>query len=214
MFTGLIEEVGKVYTVRSRGEGATLAVQAEKVMDGLETGDSVAISGVCQTVVSREAGSLTVEVVRETMQRTRFGNLKPGDPVNLERALRASDRLGGHFVQGHVDGLIEVVKLTPLAGSWRLRLQMEEEGGRYVVEKGSVALDGVSLTVAAAEKQEFEVEIVPHTWEHTTLHRLRPGDRVHVEWDLIAKYVQHMLSAYSGKPEITLEKLLAAGFGD
>lgn len=214
MFTGLIEEVGTVRNVRPRGDGATITVEARQVLEGLELGDSVAISGPCQTVISFDTSSFTVEAIRETMQRTRFGEWKPGQKVNLERAMRPSDRLGGHLVQGHVDGVVEVLKIQELAGSWRLRLALPEEGRPFVVEKGSIAIDGISLTVAATGGDWFEVEIIPHTWSHTTLADLKVGGNVHVEWDLIAKYVHHMLSAYTGsKGGLTLEKLLSSGFG-
>jgi len=214
MFTGLIEEVGTLRSVRPRGDGATLTIEAKQVLDGLQLGDSVAISGPCQTVIAFDSSTFTVEAIRETMQRTRFGEWKPGEKVNLERAMRPSDRLGGHLVQGHVDGVVDVVKIQELAGSWRLRLALPGEGKPYVVEKGSIAIEGISLTVAATGDDWFEVEIIPHTWSHTTLVTLKAGAKVHVEWDLIAKYVHHMLSAYTGKSGgVTLEKLLASGFG-
>lgn len=218
MFTGLVEEVGRVRGVRPRGDGATITVEADAVLDGLKLGDSVAISGPCQTVIAFDSSSFTVEAIRETMERTRFSELRPGDPVNLERAMRPADRLGGHLVQGHVDGVVEVLDVRELAGSWRLRLRHDPEGKAYVVSKGSVALDGVSLTVAAVDDEAFEVEIIPHTWRHTTLHTLGRGGRVHAEWDLIAKYVRHMLGGYlpgdsAGRGGVTMASLIEAGFG-
>lgn len=213
MFTGLIEEIGTVQSVRPRGDGATLTIKASAVLDGLKLGDSVAIAGPCQTVISFDQTSFTVEAIRETMQRTRYGSLKSGDRVNLERAMRPSDRLGGHMVQGHVDGLVEVQAIQQLAGSWRLRLSLPEAGRPYVIEKGSISLDGVSLTVASTTDTAFEVEVIPHTWSHTTLSDLRKGEKVHVEWDMIAKYVHHMLNAYTGGSGVDMNKLLAAGFG-
>lgn len=213
MFTGLIEEVGTVASVRPRGDGATLVIKASQVLDGMQIGDSVAISGPCQTVIAFDHSSFTVEAIRETMQRTRFGSLKSGSRVNLERAMRPSDRLGGHMVQGHVDGLVELLDIRTIAGSWRVRLSLPEEGKPFVIEKGSIALDGVSLTVASIAAGFFEVEVIPHTWSHTTLRGLVKGDKVHVEWDVIAKYVNHMLRAYTGASGVDMGKLLAAGFG-
>ncbi len=213
MFTGLVEEVGTVRQMRPRGEGATLTVSASSVLEGLEIGESISIAGACQTVVSVEADGFTVEVVRETLRRTRFGSWKPGDRVNLERAMRPSDRLGGHIVQGHVDGVISLRSITPLPGSRRLSLELPPEGRPFVVEKGSVALDGISLTVAGVGENFFEVEIIPHTWENTTLRHLRPGDGVHVEWDLIAKYVRNMMSYPAAGGSLDAEALVRAGFG-
>ncbi|MBS1261765.1 MAG: Riboflavin synthase [Calditrichaeota bacterium] len=211
MFTGLIEEIGEVRSLHPRGDGARLVVGARAILDGtVRTGDSISIDGACETVVAVDGESFTVEVIRETLARTRLGRLKTGDQVNLERALKVSDRIGGHLVQGHVDGLLEVMDVRPLAGSWRLRLSLHESGAPYIVEKGSVALDGVSLTVASRAQDSFEVEIIPHTWSHTTLGRRKPGDRVHVEWDLIAKYVRNMLGPHAGR--VTVESLRRAGF--
>ncbi len=213
MFTGLVEEVGRVQSVKPRGDGVTLAVQARTVLESTKLGDSIAIAGVCQTVVAMNDNSFTVEAISETVQRTRLGELRTGDEVNLERAMRLSDRLGGHLVQGHVDGLLEVLGVTPLKGSWRLRLRLPPEGTAYVIEKGSIALDGVSLTIAAKGADWLETEIIPHTWEATTLHLLKTGKKVHVEWDLIAKHVHNMLAQASPEKGVTLEKLIASGFG-
>lgn len=213
MFTGLIEEVGTVRSVRPRGDGATIEVEASVVLDETtKIGDSISLNGACQTVVTMQGGRFTVEAIRETLQRTGLGEMKPGDPVNLERAMRPTDRLGGHLVQGHVDSRVSVLRVQQLAGSRRLRLELPDDGAPYVVEKGSVALHGVSLTVAARGDGWFEVEIIPHTWEHTTLHRLSVGDRLHVEWDLIAKYVRNMLGPHTGGGGLTWETLTKAGF--
>ncbi|MCB2210668.1 riboflavin synthase [bacterium] len=212
MFTGLIEEVGVIRGNRPRGEGATITVEAHDILDSsVKIGDSIALNGACQTVVTLEKNLFTVEVVRETLHRTRLGEFKPGDPVNLERAMRPTDRLGGHLVQGHVDGMIKLLNVKPLAGSTRLRLELPEPDAPFIVEKGSVALHGVSLTVAKRLDDAFEVEIIPHTWQQTTLHLLKPGEKVHVEWDLIAKYVRNMLGPHTGGG-LTMDKLRQAGF--
>lgn len=213
MFTGLVEEVGTIDSIRPRGDGATLRIHASVVTDEVKLGDSIAISGACQTVIEFGKDYFVVEAIRETMNRTKFASWKQGDPVNLERAMRPMDRLGGHLVQGHVDGLSEVLSIQPLKGSWRLKLKHSEAGKPFIVEKGSIALDGVSLTVASVDSISFDVEIIPHTWQQTTLHLLKPGNKIHVEWDLIGKYVAHMLKGYTGDSGITAEKLFSAGFG-
>ncbi len=215
MFTGLIEEIGTVRMVRPRGDGAVLTVEANKVLEGVQLGDSIAIAGVCQTVVRYEPGWFQVEAVKETMERTRFGAWRRGERVNLERALRASDRMGGHLVQGHVDGLAEVADIKQLQSSYRLTLRPRDGDLTYVVEKGSICLDGISLTVASVADAAFDVEIIPHTWQATTLHLLKPGDAIHLEWDVIAKYVHKMLGGYVGRTPtegLTEGKLREMGF--
>lgn len=213
MFTGLVEEVGTVRQVQRTGDGAEVTVNAKVVTDDLQVGDSVNILGACQTVVRFERESLTVQAVRETLQKTRLGDLKPGDRVNLERAMRPSDRLGGHIVQGHVDGMVDLRSVSRNKLSWRLTLSLPESGRPFVVEKGSVALDGVSLTVASLTDTSFDVEIIPHTWENTSLNELKSGQNVHVEWDLIAKYVARQVGAMQPGSGLTVEKLIQAGFG-
>jgi riboflavin synthase len=212
MFTGLIEEVGTVRGNVRRGDGTTLTIEANEILDdSVKIGDSIAIEGACQTVVTLEKTRFTVEVIRETIERTSLGNMKSGESVNLERAMRPTDRMGGHMVQGHVDGMIRLLEIKPLAGSTRLRLELPEPDRPYVVDKGSVALNGVSLTVAQRNEDSFEVEIIPHTLKETTLVHLKPGDAVHVEWDLIAKYVRNMVDPHTGG-NLTMDKLRSAGF--
>lgn len=213
MFTGLIEEVGTIQTILPRGESVLISVMADSILENMAIGDSIAISGVCQTVVKYDRSSFSVEAVRETMQRTRFGSYKPGTRVNLERAMLSGGRFGGHIVQGHVDGLIKVKEIRELQGSWRLALELPGNGRSFVVEKGSVCLDGISLTVAQADENRFEVEIIPHTWKNTTLHTLRVGETIHVEWDILAKYVANMMAIYRPENGISLEKLRSSGFG-
>jgi riboflavin synthase len=147
------------------------------------------------------------------MERTRFGSFRTGTEVNLERALTPKQRMGGHFVQGHVDGLAEILDIRKLAGSWRVAIKLPDDGKPFVVEKGSVALDGVSLTVASRKPDSFEVEIIPHTWEATTLHSWTVGGEIHLEYDILAKYVSHMLGAYTGGSGLTMDKLMQSGFG-
>ncbi len=216
MFTGLIEEVGKIRSFERRGTNAVINIEASEVLDDVKIGDSISISGACQTVVSFGSDSFVVEAVSETLSRTKFGNWKRGDFVNLERAVRPMDRLGGHIVQGHVDTIVNIQAINQLEGSWRLSLELPEKQRQYVVEKGSITLDGISLTVAAVSGYTFEVEVIPHSWEHTTLKHLKTGDAVHVEWDVIAKYVENFLTASGQVPGkssgITMDKLNELGF--
>jgi len=213
MFTGLVEEVGRIQNTSKRGNAAVLTVEANVVLEGLKVGDSISVSGVCQTVVKFDRDSFQIEAVQETLEKTRLGEMRPGECVNLERAMQPSDRLGGHIVQGHVDGLVQLKSITDRSGSKRLRLVLPLDDARYVVEKGSVTLDGISLTVAALGPDWFEVEIIPHTWAETTLSDRKAGDHLHIEWDIIAKYVARMLSAHLPDSGLTVEKLIESGFG-
>ena len=182
MFTGLIEELG---SLRDRN-GGRFTFAASVVTGDAKVGDSIAVNGCCLTVVELGAGWWAADVVDETLSRTTLGSLRAGDPVNLERPVRLSDRLGGHVVQGHIDGVGRVVAPAP-------DLVVATSATRYLVEKGSVAVDGVSLTVAGVEDDRFRVAIIPHTAAVTTLGRLRPGDTVNLEFDLFAKYVERLL---------------------
>jgi len=183
VFTGLVEELGRL--VERRGERFTFG--AAGVLDDLGPGDSVAVNGACLTVVELGPGCFATQVVAETLDRTTLGSLAVGDPVNLERPLRLGERLGGHLVQGHVDGVGTVVVAAP-----DLEVAAGEAILRYVAEKGSVAVDGVSLTVAGVGRGSFRVAVVPHTEAVTTLGRRRPGDRVNLEVDVVAKYVERL----------------------
>jgi riboflavin synthase len=183
MFTGLIEELGALYA----RTGSRFDFEAGLVTEGLKVGDSIAVNGCCLTVVEFGPGTWSADVVEETLRRTTLGSLEPGEPVNMERPVRLSDRLGGHVVQGHVDGVGEVVSGAP-------DLVVRTPGTRYVVEKGSIAVDGVSLTVAGVDHEQFRVAVIPHTARVTTLGGRQPGDRVNVEFDLFAKYVERLLA--------------------
>ncbi len=183
MFTGLIEELGSLVG----RDGPRFTFAAEVVTEGARIGDSIAVNGCCLTVVEVGGGSWSADVVDETLARTTLGGLGPGDTVNLERPVRLSDRLGGHVVQGHVDGIGRVVSPAP-------HLTVATPHTRYVVEKGSVAVDGVSLTVVHVAEDRFSVAVIPHTAEFTTLGRVRPGDLVNLEFDILAKYVERLLT--------------------
>lgn len=193
MFTGIVEELGRVVAIDHGADSARLELHARALVADTVRGGSIAVNGVCLTVVEVGDDSFTVDVMRETLDRSALAALVPGAPVNLERAVRASDRLGGHIVQGHVDGVGTVVSRVP-GDRWEIvRIGLDDALSRYVVEKGSVAVDGVSLTVSALGPGWFEVSLIPTTLELTTLGRRRPGEQVNLEVDVIAKYVERLL---------------------
>ncbi len=194
MFTGLVETTGTVVEVAEESEGVRLTVATETLAPELSEGDSVTVNGVCLTATRVGAASFAADVMAETLRRSSLGPLEPGSQVNLELALRAGARLGGHIVQGHVDGMGEVESVTPEGIAHTVRIAAATEIMRYVVEKGSIAVDGVSLTVAAADRDAFEVALIPETLGRTTLGSLAPGRRVNLEVDILAKYVEKLLS--------------------
>ncbi len=193
MFTGIIEELGSVHSIEERGENARIVISARVVTEGTNHGDSIAVNGVCLTALDIHPESFAADVSRETLQRSTLGSLKPGVPVNLERAVTPATRLGGHIVQGHVDGRGQFAGVEDHGESWTLRIAYPQELGRYLVFKGSVAVEGISLTIAGLTGEDFEVAIIPKTWEVTNLSQLKPGDHVNLEVDVIAKYVERLL---------------------
>ena len=193
MFTGLVDEIGVVEEMQQLGDAVRIAVRAPKVAEDATPGDSIAVDGVCLTVVDNANGTFTADVMRETLDRSRLGTYKAGSEVNLERALAAGQRLGGHIVQGHVDGVAEVVSRTPSEHWEVLRFTLPERLERYVVEKGSIAVNGTSLTVSAVGEGYFEVSLIPTTLRETTAGALAPGDPVNLEVDIVAKYVEKMV---------------------
>lgn len=193
MFTGLVEEVGVVEKLEPLDDAVRIAVRAPKVTEDAKPGDSIAVDGVCLTVVNNDGGVFTADVMRETLDRSRLGTYEAGAPVNLERALAAGQRMGGHIVQGHVDGVAEVVSRTPSEHWEVVRFTLPGDVRRYVVEKGSIAVNGTSLTVSAVNDGYFEVSLIPTTLRETTAGRLAPGDPVNLEVDIVAKYVENMV---------------------
>jgi riboflavin synthase len=194
MFTGIVEELGTVESSEQRGDVVRVRIGARLVLEGLAPGGSIAVNGCCLTAVERDGGGFTCELTGETLARTAFGErLQPGVPVNLERPMRADGRFDGHLVQGHVDGVGRVRALERQGASAVLAVEPPAALERYLVEKGSVAVDGVSLTVAGLAPGAFTVALIPYTLERTTLGGARPGDRVNLEADVIAKYVERML---------------------
>lgn len=191
MFTGIVEELGEVV----KASEAFLAVRGPIVTSDAALGDSISVNGVCLTVVSVEGDVFTADVMEETYRRSVIGKLEPGDRVNLERAATLTTRLGGHLVQGHVDGVAEIVKRTPAAEWEEVTFRLPEGLAKYVVEKGSITIDGTSLTVAHIEGDEFSVGLIPTTLEATTLGRKQVGDPVHIETDVVAKHVEKLLQS-------------------
>lgn len=214
MFTGLIEEVGKVEAICRIGAGARLSVSAGLPMDEIRLGDSIAINGVCLTVVEIVAGRLSFDVSPESMDRTTFNGLRPGSFVNMERALRVGDRLGGHMVSGHVDCMAVVRERREVSGNFLFFFKLPTRYARYLIEKGSVAIDGISLTVNLVSDEGFSVNVIPHTAECTTLRFRKAGDEVNIETDLIGKYVERLLAGQKnvGKEGVSLELLAKSGF--
>ena len=195
MFTGIVEELGTVVAVESLSDAARLTVRGPVVTADAHHGDSIAVNGVCLTVVTLADQTFTADVMNETLSRSSLGSLRPGSPVNLERPVTLSARLGGHLVQGHVDGVAQIVAREP-GEHWEVvRIELPDPLARYVVEKGSITVDGVSLTVAALDFATFDVSLIPTTLDLTTLGRKRPGDVVNLEVDVVAKSVERLLAA-------------------
>ncbi len=196
MFTGLVEDLGTVDAVDATADGARLTVRTRLAAE-LGPGDSIAVNGVCLTAVDLAPGAFTADVMNETLDRSSLGAAEGGSPVNLELALRADGRLGGHIMQGHVDGVGTVAAITPDGLARRISIAAGPEILRYVVEKGSIAIDGVSLTVASVSDEEFSVSLIPETLARTTLGATDPGRRVNLEVDIMAKYAEKMLGAHA-----------------
>lgn len=211
MFTGIIEEVGHVKSLRRGAKSFTLEVDASLVMEGTQVGDSIATNGVCLTVTSLTGHGFTADVMPETVQRTALGELMAGSPVNLERALSLQTRLGGHIVSGHIDGTGRISDRRQDDTALWLTVECDSRLLRYIIEKGSITIQGVSLTVARVDERSFAVSLIPHTQAATTLHNARIGDRVNLENDIIAKYVEKLLGQSSADSSI-MTKLRENGF--
>jgi riboflavin synthase len=214
MFTGIIEEVGTVATIEIEGERRRLTIACSELLHEMKIGDSISVSGVCLTAVDISSSSFSADLAQETWARTSFSRLRPGALVNLELPMRANGRFDGHIVQGHVDRTGTVMSLAPIPGGndYVLTINVPSELTQYVVAKGSLSVEGISLTVAAFEGTEVRVAIIPHTAEVTNLKSLVPGDPVNLEVDVIAKYVEKINGGQKAASSITLEKLVQAGF--
>jgi riboflavin synthase len=214
MFTGIIEEVGRVTHIQQHGENRRITVAAERVPKELGTGDSVSVSGVCLTALDIKPGSFSADLAPETWARTSFSRVQEGALVNLELSMKADGRFGGHIVQGHVDGVGKVLAMERIADSenWWLHIELPPDVEKYTVYKGSVSIEGISLTVAKLEGARCTIAIIPHTVEMTNLGSLKPGDPVNLEADLIAKYVEKMMKSESAESSLTVEELVRQGF--
>jgi riboflavin synthase len=214
MFTGIIEELGAVERLEPRPTGARLEMRCRTVFEDMKEGSSIAVNGVCLTAVAVRAGWFSADVSPETLERTNLGDLRAGSLANLERPLAPTGRLGGHLVQGHIDGTGEFLALDALGdGNWRLKVRVPPELDRYVVSKGSIAVDGISLTVAEIKAGVLAVAIIPFTYHSTALRTRRPGDRVNLECDILAKYVEKFLGLLRDTaPKLTVEKLRELGY--
>jgi riboflavin synthase len=217
MFTGIIEELGTIRRITTAREGARLEVSARKVTRETKRGDSIAVNGVCLTAVDLGSDWLAADVSAETLRRTSLNSMRAGTRVNLERPLMPSTRLGGHIVQGHVDGTGRFAGARAEGDGWIVRIEFPAGLARYIVEKGSIAVDGISLTVATLGEEWCSIAIIPHTWKVTNLSALAPGSVVNLEVDVIAKYVERMMQAYFKQPGelaggLTIEKLGELGY--
>jgi riboflavin synthase, alpha subunit len=194
MFTGLVEEIGNIKAVTKSTKSAKITIKASKVLEEVKLGDSISTNGVCLTVTDFSTNYFTVDVMAETMRRSNLKNLSSGDEINLERALRLGDRLGGHMVSGHIDGVGIISKYENEDNAVWITIKTPTELLRYIVEKGSIAIDGVSLTVAYVDDESFKVSIIPHTKDVTTLLRKKIGDEVNLECDMVGKYIEKLIS--------------------
>lgn len=212
MFTGIVEEIGIVKSLEFKANGAKIVIGCQKVVEDVKIGDSIAIDGVCQTVIASNSSEFSAEISDETLKVTTLGDLKSGNTVNLERALTLSSRLGGHIVSGHVDCMGKFINIEKLSDFYNLQFEISEEQEKYVVYKGSITINGVSLTVANIEDNIVSVAIIPHTYNNTSLKDLKLGQDVNIETDILGKYVEKFLSAKDNKKGISMNFLQENGF--
>lgn len=216
MFTGIIEEVGRISKIARQGQFAQVTISGSQIFSDMHLGDSIAVNGVCLTVTEFGSHHFSADVMSETLHRTTLGNLQPNSPVNLERAMAANGRFGGHIVSGHIDGTGEIVSITPAHHSVWFRIKSSPNLLRYVIEKGSITIDGISLTVVDCDSESFRVSVIPHTLSQTNLGTKKVGDRVNLENDIIGKYVEKLLQPKAEntatESRITADFLQNAGF--
>jgi riboflavin synthase len=211
LFTGIIKEIGEVVRVERRGQFQKLTVKAQKVVEDASSGDSINVDGACQTIVDLSDGCFAIESVAETLRLTTLCSLKPGSLVNLEPALRLSDRLGGHLLTGHIDGVGEIVGRQQRVGNTVLTIKATEELEEYIVPKGSIAVDGISLTVVSVSDTLFTVSIIPYTWQNTTIRSKPLGAMANLETDILARYIARLAESET-EPKITQQWLQQVGF--
>ncbi len=201
MFTGIIEEVGHIKTIRSISGGKRFNISARTVCENTKKGDSIAVNGVCLTVTEIGTDNFWTEAVGETLKKTTIDEMKNGTAVNLERALQLQDRLGGHIVQGHVNAVGRITNITKLGDNYLLEFNFPYEIRKYIINEGSVAVDGISLTVAEVSNKIIKISVIPHTWQNTNLHDRKIGDRINIESDLLAKYIENMIKFTDNTPD-------------
>ncbi|MCF7804904.1 MAG: riboflavin synthase [Candidatus Marinimicrobia bacterium] len=211
MFTGIIEEKGTVKRFQRRGERFDLDISATQVLDNMKIDDSISVNGVCLTVIRVDNDGFGAQVVPQTVQKSAIGDIRPGDAVNLERALAAGDRFGGHFVQGHVDGVGEIQSISRDEDHATMSVSIPEELSKFCVDQGSIAIDGISLTIASLENTIVKIAVIPHTLKQTTLGERGPGDRVNIEIDMLSKYVRRHLQG-ADESSITMDWLREQGY--
>ena len=214
MFTGIIEETGEIKKVLPIAGGKRIYISASKILDDVSIDDSVCINGVCFTVIKKENDGFWIDAVGETLKKTTFSNLRYPSLVNLERSLRLNDRLGGHFVQGHVNGIGTISEIVKRGENYLLKIDVPESLEKYLINEGSIAIDGISLTIAFTEKDRVNISIIPHTWQNTTLQFKNIGDSVNIEVDVIAKYVEKLITKnkITGNNKITESWLKEIGY--
>lgn len=213
MFTGIVQKLGRVANVQRTGGHGRLSIETGAWLETPAVGESIAVQGVCLTLTECRNGVLHFDVLNETFEKTNLGDKKPGSAINLERALRVGDAIGGHFVTGHVDGVGVLRSLSPVGRDWILEVAAPGHLVLEMVHKGSIALDGISLTLVEVTDDTFTVHIIPHTYEWTTVHALKPGDRINLETDMLGKYVHRILTAGKSKAGLTWDQIRASGLG-
>lgn len=219
MFTGIIEDIGDIKSIKHEGDSAVLVIHSSKIMDDVKLGDSIAVNGVCLTARSISGNEFTADVMAETLRRSSLGALKPGSKVNLERAMQLGGRFGGHIVSGHIDGTGTIVSMKREANAVWVEISTDSKILKLIIEKGSIAIDGISLTVAYVDDKVFKVSVIPHTASETTLLMKKVGDIVNLENDTIGKYVERLLQPFNeqssrknDKKSVSLETLIESGF--
>lgn len=219
MFTGIIEDIGDIKSIKHEGDSAVLVIHSSKIMDDVKLGDSIAVNGVCLTARSISGNEFTADVMAETLRRSSLGALKPGSKVNLERAMQLGGRFGGHIVSGHIDGTGTIVNMKREANAVWVEISTDSKILKLIIEKGSIAIDGISLTVAYVDDKVFKVSVIPHTASETTLLMKKVGDIVNLENDTIGKYVEKLLQPFNeqssrknDKKSVSLETLIESGF--
>ena len=212
MFTGIIEEVGTIKQIQKNPASAVLTIAADTVLEQTKIGDSIAVNGVCLTVTDLKVGSFTADVMHETLRRSSLGSVRTGSPVNLERAMQLGGRFGGHIVSGHIDGTAKVISLNRNRESFDLEIELSDEQIRYVIRKGSICVNGISLTVAEISGKRIKIAVIPHTYECTALSELKTGENVNIEVDIMAKYIEKFLSMSDNRSGINMDFLQRNGF--